>query len=111
MNRELHADDIALLRTIGESDELARKAVADGTALSDLDPTTVDGWLGEHYERQHHNWLRRALNRLRAAGYVRRLKGNGYVLTPAGRHAVGIEAGAPGSKTEPLAASAMGART
>ena len=107
MNRDLDADDVALLRTIAESDELARKAVADGLSLSDLDPTTVDGWLGGHYEREHHNWLRRTLNRLRAAGYVRRLKLSGYVLTPAGRHASGIETSAPGSTPNSVA----GART
>ena len=110
MNRELNADDIALLRTIAESDERARKAVAGGFALSDLDPTTVDGWLGEHYDREHHNWLRRTLNRLRAAGYVRRLKKSGYVLTPTGRHTAGARS--TGSNTEPLAeATVMGARS
>jgi hypothetical protein len=111
MNGELHADDVALLRTIAESDELARIAAANGLTLSDLDPTTVDGWLGEQYDREHHTWLRRALNRVRAAGYVRRLKGSGYALTPAGRHAVGIETGAPGSKTKPLATSVTGGGT
>ena len=101
MNRELHADDVALLRTIAESDELARKAASDGLSLADLDPTTVDGWLGEHYDREHHNWLRRTLNRLRAAGYVRRLKESGYVLRPTGRHAAGVQS--TGSDTNRLA--------
>jgi hypothetical protein len=81
-------EEVGLLRKIHESDVIVAECRANGGDPYGLDPTTVDGWLGEQYDRDDHLWLKRTLNNLRHAGYTRRLRRLGYELTELGRSAI-----------------------